>query len=427
MICSEKLLHFIWRYSLYSVKNLKTTNGEPISIISPGILNKNAGPDFELAIIRIGDTEWAGHVEMHIREEYWLSHKHHLNPAYNSTILHVVWERADKSILRNDGTAIPTLILKNYVDESLLHNFSKLLEQETQIACEGQISGVSNIIIHNWLERLSIERLECRYQRVKDWIKSTNTDWERIFMIALARAFGGNVNSDAFEQLLLQIDIKLLNRYANNPTKTEALLFGKSGLLNISKYDRYTTKLKEEYQTLKKLHNLNELPLENWKFSRMRPYSFPTYRLAQLVGVLSRRIYWFEFIIEAKDLNDIVEEINKATIDDYWQYHFRFEKDSTFHKTGFSTSFLNSLAINSIIPVLFSYSKLTGNSNLMIKSLEWLNTIPAEKNNLISYFQKLGIKCSNASDSQALISMKKEYCDKKLCLECPIGLAILKR
>ncbi|WP_333865143.1 DUF2851 family protein, partial [Chitinophaga sp.] len=87
-LCPESLLQFIWLSGRFNMEGLATTAGEPLEIIHPGQLNRNAGPDFSAAQIRIGRLMWAGNVEVHYRSSDWQRHGHQHNPRYDRVILH---------------------------------------------------------------------------------------------------------------------------------------------------------------------------------------------------------------------------------------------------------------------------------------------------------------------------------------------------
>ncbi|MFD2556399.1 DUF2851 family protein [Sphingobacterium tabacisoli] len=422
----EELLYFIWRYRLYNQGDLKTTQGEMLKIIDVGQRNYHAGPDFELATIQLGGVIWRGHVEMHVKEDDWTKHGHHLDPAYTATILHVVWQLGTRPNLRTDGTCIPTLVLDDFVDVALLNRYDALRKQERKIACEGQFRHGLSSVRPGWLQRLTIERLEEKYNHCSELLNMTKQDWERTFLIVLGRAFGTNINGDAFEELMSRIEPRLVYKYQDAPEKIAAMLFGMSGFLEEECDDDYFVCLKREYQILQKMHGLEGMSPRLWKFMRARPYNFPTYRLAQLSGMISRSAYWFDKICSATELKELLVAVRAIGVDDYWANHFRFGCYTKSHGKGWSDTFFYHLVINCFAPMLFSYGQFTGNEELKERAVMWLEQLPMEQNAITAFYQNLGLACQSAADSQALILLKKEYCSKKRCLECAIGVAILK-
>lgn len=426
MVYPEELLHFIWRYRLYDQRNLKTREGEELKIVHTGLHNHNAGPDFELATIQIGKTLWSGHIEIHVREDDWCQHKHDRNPAYSATILHVVWEEGRKASLRQDKTQIPTLLLKDYVDPEMLDRYASLMRQQKGIACEGRMKDAWAGMAPGWLDRLAIERLQGMHSRCEDWLIRTKQDWEAVFLVSLGRAFGTNVNAQAFEELMWRVPPQLFYRYHGCSEKISALLFGTAGFLDGDCNETYFVQLKKEYLYLNKLHNLEAMSAVNWKFMRMRPHNFPTYRLAQLSGLISTTVYWFDMLCKVSSLDELFAAIKKVRLDAYWQVHFHFATAAKQHGTGWTATYLYHLAINCFIPVLFSYGQFMGREDLKARALRWLAEIPAENNYIVRYYKQQGVGCQSASDSQALLILKRNYCDQKKCLDCAVGIEVLK-
>ena len=118
----EDLLHHVWKFRLFKRQKLQTTEGEVIEIIKPGFHNRNAGPDFENAKIKIGDTLWVGNVEIHLNSSDWYRHQHHRDMAYDNVILHVV-SKHDREISRSDGTRIAVLEIESLISDEIKQNY----------------------------------------------------------------------------------------------------------------------------------------------------------------------------------------------------------------------------------------------------------------------------------------------------------------
>ncbi len=424
-LISEVLLHYIWRFRLFNSLNLKTTTGESIYIENVGSLNSNAGPDFEYARMHIGDTFWSGHVEVHVHEGDWVIHNHHCDKAYDTVILHVVWESTTQNIYRSDGTVMPTLVLSSFVDNSLLGRYELLLNHLGWIPCESQLPTVKSIIVQNLLSRLAVERLEKKTDFILSMAKEHVYDWEKVFLILLGRAFGMKVNAEPFGELCSRIDLQWLHKNRTDSHKVESMLFGLAGFLDHS-YDSYSENLLHEYNYLQGIHHWQVMEVTQWRFLRMRPFNFPPYRIGQLAGLLTRKSYWFAYLLECDDLSVIFKEIDMSQINKYWTRHFRLGQETSDHATGFSLSFKVHLAINCFIPLLFAYSEYMKLEATKDKALNWLNLLSPEKNKITNSFRRYGINCLTASDSQALLHLKSQYCDLKRCLNCSLGLSILK-
>lgn len=425
LIPEEILLHFIWQFRLYDQKNLRTINGEHVAIIDPGQYNRNAGPDFEFAKLQIGDTLWSGHVEMHISAKDWYNHKHHLDLQYNSTVLHVVWEY-DYDALRLDGTDIITVELKDYVDQSMIQKYHELMRNLHWIPCEPQISFVDPLTRDSWLERMVVERMEDKCGYLDQLLDRSKNHWEKVLLVSLGRAFGMKVNAIAFEHLMEKVDFSLLLKYQSDPLKIEAMLFGISGLLPAKSDDSYVHRLINEFAYLRKIHHLDTLSETEWKFHRMRPYNFPTLRIAQLAALYHHEVYWFDTILKTDHLQTIRDALKNIKTDHYWEDHFRFSSPTSPHTSGLSDTFINHIIINCFAPVLFAYGKFVDDERCKSRAVEWLFETQNEKNNITKRFETLGLENANAGISQGLLHLKKAYCDQKKCLSCAIGLAVLK-
>lgn len=422
---AEELLHFVWQFRLFNQLELYTTDNEHVKIQFVGEYNKDAGPDFLQACVTIAGRSWHGNIELHIDGNDWIAHGHHLNAAYNSVILHVVFKNPVPAY-RQDGTTIPCLVVGTFLAEQLLDKYQKLMDGRHWIACEAQLSKVNEVFIQMAKGRMLAERMEQQYLRVKNLYKQTKADWEKILFVIFSRSFGMKVNAEVFMQLGETIDLSILRKYIEEPMKQEALFFGQGGFLSGDLCDDYAKELKEEYIYLNEIHRLQEPKLSGWKYLRMRPINFPPFRIAQLVGVYGRNPYLFANLLESTSLDDALNLLKFNRTASYWNNHYRFDKFTTTHHTKLSKIFIYHLLINAFIPVLFSYGKMMGQQPLQNRALDWLEELKAENNYIIRLFCERGLSVSSATDTQALLQLKKAYCDKKRCLECVIGLSILK-
>ena len=425
LIPEEALLHFVWQFRLYNQKDLKTINGEHVTVIDPGQYNQNAGPDFEFAKLQIGNTLWSGHVEIHVSAKDWYHHKHHLDPKYNSTILHIVWEY-NYDALRLDDTKISTVELKNYINPTMLLKYQDLMNNLYWIPCEQQVKFVNSLKQNSWLERMAVERMESKFEYLSQLLENSKNHWEKVLLVSLGRAFGMKVNAIAFEHLVQKIEFSLLLKYQTEPLKLEALLFGTSGLIPAPAGDEYTRRLSDEFAYLQKLHHIDTLSETEWKFHRMRPYNFPTFRIAQLAALYQQEVYWFEKILKTENLQTIRNTLKAIQVNRYWEEHFRFSTSTSAHTNSLSDTFINHIIINCLAPVLFAFGKFMDNEHQKSKAIEWLYETQREENNITRKFETLGLQNSSAGTSQGLLHLKKNYCEQKKCLSCAIGLAVLK-
>lgn len=427
MRISEHILHFIWRYRLFNPFDLHGSNGERIEVVQPGNYNTDAGPDFLFAHLRINNQEWHGHIEIHVDPNDWNQHGHQKNKAYNAVILHVVWDGHLDCFLE-DGTLIPCLELKPLVDEALLQKIEQLLQNNHWLPCSYGMGKVPDYQKIQVLNRMGIERLEHRYKIVVLMLNSYRGDWERVCLGMLAGAFGMKVNKQSFQDLSQILSLKLIQKMKNNPENIHALFFGQAGFLKCYKGDDpYVMKLQANYDYLKKSQQLIEISAFQWKFMRMRPYNFPTIKLAQLASMYCLFASWFSLIVEANSLEELKTYCQQLEIPEFWNTHFHLEKESVRHNTRIIEQFFHLLAINSFVPILFSYGKFIGNQVYMDRALQWLEQLKPEVNSVCRRYMGFGMDLFNALETQAVLHLRSAYCNSKRCLECGIGVSIIRR
>ena len=404
--------------------NLKTFNGEEITIINVGQYLELAGPDFFNAQITIGNQKWAGNVEIHIKSSDWYVHHHERDEVYENVILHVVWEH-DTEIFRKNNTEIPVLELKKYVDAATITNYQSLISPKSWIFCEKQLKEIDGFTINNWLERLFFERLERKSKPIFELLVQTKHDWEAVLFCLLAKNFGLNTNGEIFSKIAQSIPFSVIRKENFEVENLEALLLGSAGLLDSEKEDTYFKDLKFRYFYLLHKYQLEKGIVEPVQFFKHRPDNFPTIRLSQLANLYHGHQNLFSRISTATSAKGIYE-IFEISASDYWQNHYQFDKESPKKKKKLSRSFVDLITINTIIPLQFAYAKSQA-KEISEDLIQLLNEVAPEKNAIMDKFNSFGIKSKNAFESQSLLQLKNEYCNKSRCLECAIGMELLKR
>jgi hypothetical protein len=426
MFFTEDFLHYVWKFRLFERENLQTTTGENIEIFSAGLQNSDSGPDFHNARLRIGDTTWAGNVELHLNSSDWHKHGHTTDNAYNSVILHVVY-RDDQPIVLPDGRRIPTLELHDRVSPDLYNRYHHLVYRIQQfIPCEGSIRFVDDMALRNWLTRVLVERLEKRSAAVMAALGKNRGDWEETFYQFLAAQFGFKTNALPFELMAKSLPQLTLAKHKNNPLQIEALIFGQAGFLDEEFTDDYPKSLKEEYTFLRKKYSLTPIEKHLWKFMRLRPQNFPTVRLAQFAALVIRSNHLFSKVLDIKNTADLRKLFTDLEINPYWESHYRFDVASKPVSKSLGQSSIDILLLNTFVLFLFSYGKHNQQEYYINRSLKLLEQLPAEQNKIVTNFDLIGIKVNTAFDSQALLELKNNYCDHKKCLQCGVGNKILR-
>lgn len=420
----EDFLHHIWKFKLYDFRDLTTVQGLPIKVISPGWHNHDAGPDFLNARVEIDGIQWIGNVEIHCHSKDWVKHNHHLDPAYSNIILHVVFD-FDDQITESGLNEIPTLSLKNRIHEEMFERYVQFLNTDQWIPCEKLIRNVDRIHFEMWIERLLIEKIESKTALILNRLEQNTFNWEQTFYEFLASNFGFKINNIGFEMLAKSLPVKFINKHKNSLFQVESLLFGQAGMLENDFVDEYPKKLKVEYQFLKNKFKLTPIEMRLWNYLRLRPNNFPTIRLAQLATLLNQSQSLFSSALYADSIKELYQ-LFKTNTSPYWDNHFQFDELSSFSSKKIGHQSIDLLIINTVIPFQFLYGKLHDDKDLMNKSLQFMDAINGEKNSITLGFNNIGITTKTAYRTQALLHLKKHYCDNKRCLDCAIGAKLIK-
>lgn len=430
----EKLLHYVWRHRMFPLEPLHTTDGEAIEVLDPGLKNTDAGPDFFNAKVRIGGTMWVGNVEIHLRSSDWERHGHHTDAAYNSVILHVA-ELVDADVVTADGKRPPQLQLA--IPDSLRRDYNTLCRTEDYPRCWTIIKGVPRLVTHSWLSALLAERLTERAAMVTERLRLTDGDWERAFFITMARNFGFGINGEAFEYWARHLPLHAAAKHRDDAFQLEALFLGAAGLLRdeaippsarkAAANDLYLRRLRTEWAFLAHKFQLPE-PMEakQWRYLRLRPQNFSHLRIVQLAQLYFRRTAGLANILEAKDRKALHVCFNTG-VSEYWRSHYLFGLESEAKDKTLSTASRDLIIINTVVPTLFAYGQEHHDEGLQERAVELLESMKAEQNFIMRQWQQCGLAVDNAADSQALIQLKREYCDRLDCLRCRFGYEYLKK
>ncbi|MBR4738598.1 MAG: DUF2851 family protein [Bacteroidales bacterium] len=423
---TESFLHYVWQHQMLD-RGLTTTDGQPVVVLHAGEQNHDAGPDFFNARLRIGDMEWAGNVEIHIKTSDWNTHRHQHDAAYNNIVLHVVYEH-DTEIRLQNGKVPPTLELKRWIHPSLMANYESLMAPvaANAIPCGDRVGEVPGFLLDSFLERLAVERIEAKSEVVRRLLAESHGGWEQTCYWLVARYFGGKVNALSFELLAKATDQRLLARWSDDRQRLEALLMGQAGLLEGYFEDSYPRALQADYEALRAGAGLTPMDDYLWKFYCLRPSSFPTIRISQLAGLLSQTKNLFATLLAMTDVKDL-ERFFRCQAASYWNTHYQFDqavaKSSTKHIGRMQA---DTLIINAWVPLLFVYGVEHGQQRYKDQALELLSQLAAENNVVMRCWQMAGVTPANAAQSQALLQLTNNYCTHRRCLECRIGYQLLK-
>ena len=419
----EQLLHYVWKHKIFPLKELKTTTGQQVEVIDTGLANTDAGPGFFNAKLKLDGVLWIGNIEIHERSSDWFKHGHHADADYNSVILHIASE-IDTEISRSNGERIPQIQL--ICPEAVRTNYKELLETDSYPPCYRIIPSLPPFTAHSWMTALQMERFEQKATLLNERLKRCQGNWEDAFFITLARNFGFGLNGDAFETWAHRLPFRAVDKHRNDLFQIEAIFFGQAGILEDSDGDGYYLRLKKEYTYLQHKFGLIPMDASLWRFLRLRPANFPHIRIAQLACLYHRAYGLLSRIMETETLQG-VRDILKGGTSEYWLTHYTFGGSSPSRPKTLSNTSLDLLIINTVVTFLYAYGLHKGNRVLCARAGSFLEELKAENNYITRMWEQCGMKASNAADSQALIQLKKEYCDKKKCLYCRIGYEYLKR
>lgn len=424
MTLPEEFLHYVWQHRLFGA-NLTTVGGEPIEVINTGVFNTNAGPDFFNAQIRIGQTLWAGNIEIHTTSAEWYAHGHHTDSAYDNVILHVVGETDGQEAVTSNGRRIPECQLRYpaYIAE----RYEELKARPTVLRCADDLCSIAEVKRHAWIERMLTERFEELEQRVKTYLDESRGDWDQAFFCLLARAMGANTNSEAMEMLARHTPVRILMKH---PTalQAEALLMGQAGLLEkVETPDEYTTLLRREYNFLRAKFSLTPLDARIWKHLRLRPQNFPEVRIAQLAAIVGATPGNFESAFRTLDAEQIDKRLSVCA-STYWDNHYILGRESghnTPKQLGLSQRRL--MLINAVVPFVFSYARRYDDERTQANTIKFMQFLKPEKNSVLRVWADAGMAPRDEGEAQALLHLTKHYCTPNKCFACLFGHEVLTR
>ena len=419
----EDFLYYIWEQKLFASLPQTTTDGTTVEVIDVGKRNNLSGPDFFNAKVRIGDTMWVGNVEMHCKASDWYKHDHQNDPSYDNVILHVIMEN-DLNVMRASGEPLPQMLIK--WPEWLEGNYKELSMAKPPIHCQKKVGLIPEIFITDWKNRLVIERWQLKHDTIEQMLQQNANNWEETFYWLMARNFGFHTNSLPFEWTARSLPLLYIAKHKNSLTQIEAMLYGQAGLLPTTPQDDYSEKLIREYTFLKNKFNLIPIKQGIWKKGGVRPANSPYVRVAQFAALLHQSSKLFSKILEIDKVQDFYD-LFQVQPSDYWKIHTQFGTEGKESKKILGKSSIDTILINTVFPTLFVYGRSRDNENITERAIDFLQKLPAERNNIIDKWGEAGIKAKNAFDTQALLQLWHCYCNEKNCLRCRIGHQLLTR
>ena len=410
----EILLHYIWEHCLWADFEQRTTDGRRVEILSVGEHNRDAGPDYSHARIRIDGREWVGNVEIHVCSSDWLRHKHHLDKAYDTIILHVV-RTADKPVYNSRGERIPQCELqypgnKDYLTE-LFQAARQMDSAQARIGCAEQLLREPALLTEGWKKTLLRKRFECKRASIERLLTITKGSWEHALYISLARNFGFHTNSVPFEELAINTPLAYLQKHRNNLFQLTALLLGQAGLLKMDDLN-----MVKEYEFLRTKFALTPLDASVWKNARLRPQNSPELRIRQFARLMYQSEALLSKILDTDDLKALVA-----------LFEIIPEKTACSGAKPLGRSSINILLINTVLPYKYAYALRRNDTAQAEQALALMEHIAPENNTIIRQWRILGQQVTSAADTQALLHLYQNYCQHHECINCEVGYKIFEQ
>jgi hypothetical protein len=431
---TERHIQAMWLEQKY-FRNPILPNGEVIRVISPGIWNNEAGPDFLKAHLWVGNRELKGDVEIHFSQSDWEAHGHYEDPRYNQVVLHVCLWKSKLSYFtrRCDGQAIPTLFLEDFLTISLERISSLIdLDQYPYRKCVG--SGRCSRQLFNkigldksarLLQEAAIRRLEEKGARMIG--RARERKWA--FPLGIARALGYKANGEAFEQLFLTL-IAHRDRPAD---EILSLALGICGFFNPERKKKWGGITRYDH-----LHSLwpllageadEQIQLQT---HQIRPINHPIRRIALLVKFLTDPYLEqleeviFNTFLYGESLEKLTNRLPIYT-DPYWNHRYTFEEEGTAKYMSLMGDDLKSqIMTNGLYPLL--YEKLItypDELNRFFREYRAMSAIPSGKSEYLTHRffgeREEGALLGLEMHQQGAYQIHKDYCvhHEASCEGCP--------
>ena len=419
----EMLYQYLWKQRL-SGHHFTTVRGEKICVHSPGLHNTDAGPDFLNGRIHIDGEEWVGNIEIHEHASDWYRHGHDSDPAYDNVILHVVGHD-DARIVMSDSRELPQIVMT--YPPSFETMYRALSAHIGDVACRDKISAIPPLHVADWLSTLAIDRMHAKADRIRNYAREFHNDWSRTCFVALARAFGASLNGDPFEMLARSLPLNILAHHCDDIFQLQALLFGQAGMLDTSLYmfDEYYQQLCREYFFLARKYGLRPMRADIWKYARTRPGNFPHRRIAMLSHLLLDGFTLLGDMLDRRHDTEALRHLFIWDADGYWQTHSAFDRPGSAAQ-ALSDSSVDLLLLYFVAPVLFAYSAAIGDLEACEKAFDIWEDLRPENNTFIRQWRSYGLEPRSAADSQALLQLRKQFCDADRCLDCRFAAFLIK-
>ena len=466
----EHLAQCIWFDSMFVHQNLRTNAGQILEIIQPGRWNRGEGPDFQGARLRINGTLLSGDVEIHLQSSGWRRHRHHLNPLYDSVILHAhLWrdETASETVRNSLGAEIPAFVMEPYLFPDLesirqtVHPEDYPYDSPSSYGrCRQLMCQLEDDFLEQMLAAAGRERMESKVRRYSE--QSSGETLEQVLYQSIMTAMGLKSSKSLFFLLSKRAPLNEMLDYRRDLTPEDMPLFFETILLNVAQLvpnTHETTLLDpESAHYCKKLERIwNRIggyytdriipPTKRWT-TGVRPVNFAYRRFAGIASLLNR---WFLGGKTIERLAEIVLRFNASqplsarrrwiqeelvapfVVDDeanFWAWRYTFSaKRAARSMKLIGQNRAESIVFNAILPILLIHSRSVRDHRIE----ECVNEIfasfpPLESNSIVRHMQtrlfgdhpRGKTLLNSESRQQALFQIFSECChlNEKSCDDC---------
>lgn len=421
---SERWLARVWQEQWFA-QPLATTEGTPLRILYRGVWSQRHGPDFAHALIDLAGARLSGDVELHVRASDWYAHGHHEDPAYDTVILHVVWQDdLRKPVTRRDGHAIPTLELRRVLacPDDLASTTPRPLGALGFQHCAPELATRAPERLHRLLEEAGDARLQGKVDGVRARL-ALEPPAQTLYWL-LADALGFHRNREGMRTVAQRLPLERLEgvlltvpAHRRFPCAA-ALLLGTAGFLPLSDRERSFAPLdRSTWHTVESLwHELcPQAPSSppSWNTGGIRPANHPVRRLASLAtltasaprGILHQLV---DCLRSDRPLASLIAWLRSPPV-----------------PVGADRA--HEIVVNVVVPFALAYARATGDESLESAAAELWRSLPAGRGNALTRATLEQIcgpsafRVRSARAEQGLLHLYKTGCQPRRCHSCPVA------
>ncbi len=293
-------------------------------------------------------------------------------------------------------------------------------------ACGGYLAALDPLHRTELCTSLLFERLGRKMRTLDALHAEADDDWNQTFYLLYFRTLADRDNKAAYLELARRLPYRLLLRERLTPRAIEAMLLGTSGLLSRYQGDPYTFDLAREFDHLRNKYELQPMAPEAWRLQDLRPANHPVLRLSQAAEFFRQDAFLTDRLLACRTEQDLR---NLFCVDaaPYWRTHYRGAAEAEGHPKRLGHFKAHIIGINLVAVLQFAYGSAVGNDRLRDNALALLEKLPPEENRYMRLWEGRGIRPRDAFESQALLQLSTEHCERGGCPDCPVARRILRK